>query len=266
MKAILIDSDADAVQDFLNKSGKINEIELAGTFSTGREAFAFVQKHPVDLVILEIDLQDINGILLAKKLYIWDSEILFLFISQTEKYVMEELRLHAVTYLVKPYSKEELLFAIESAVLLSRRQKKKIFVKTFGHFDVFVDGKPIMFHSAKAKELLALLVDRRGGTVNTDQVIGTLWEERPNDEATQNLCSKINKKLMQELEEYGVQEMLVHSRGIRRVDTEVFHCDLYDLLDGKEDARRQFVGEYMLDYSWAEERMGQLNRIFWGKI
>ena len=36
-----------------------------------------------------------------------------------------------------------------------------------------------MFKSAKAKELLALLIDRQGGTVTTDQVIGTLWEDRP---------------------------------------------------------------------------------------
>ena len=38
-----------------------------------------------------------------------------------------------------------------------------IFIRTFGYFDVFVDGVPILFRSEKAKELLALLVDRRGG-------------------------------------------------------------------------------------------------------
>ena len=60
---------------------------------------------------------------------------------------------------------------------------------------------------------------------------------------------------------YGVQEIFIASRGIRRVDTELFDCDLYALLAGEEKAKRQFVGEYMLDYSWAEERMGQLNKL-----
>lgn len=31
-----------------------------------------------------------------------------------------------------------------------------IFIRTFGYFDVFVDGVPILFRSEKAKELLAL--------------------------------------------------------------------------------------------------------------
>ncbi len=53
--------------------------------------------------------------------------------------------------------------------------------RTFGYFDLFVDERPVMFKSAKAKELLAVLVDRQGGTVTTDQIIGTLWEDRPND-------------------------------------------------------------------------------------
>ena len=155
------------------------------------------------------------------------------------------------------------MYSLETAKLLLGRgkRKKRVFIKTFGHFDVFVDKKPIMFRSGKAKELLAFLVDRQGGTVSTDQVICALWEERPNDEATQNLCSKVSKNLCKELEMYGVQEIFIASRGIRRVDTELFDCDLYALLAGEEKAKRQFVGEYMLDYSWAEERMGQLNKL-----
>ena len=38
----------------------------------------------------------------------------------------------------------------------------RICIRTFGYFDVFVEGKPIAFRNKKSKELLALLVDRRG--------------------------------------------------------------------------------------------------------
>ena len=100
-------------------------------------------------------------------------------------------------------------------------------MRTFGHFDVFVDDEPIMFKSHKAKELLALLVDRRGGTVTTDQIIGTLWEERPNDQYRQNLCSKIGKTLEKELKENNIEHILVSARGIKRVNTSEFRCDFY---------------------------------------
>ena len=59
--------------------------------------------------------------------------------------------------------------------------KSKIWIRTFGTFDVFLDGVPIRFPSAKAKELLALLVDRRGGSLTAEQAIGYLWEDRAID-------------------------------------------------------------------------------------
>lgn len=44
---------------------------------------------------------------------------------------------------------------------MSQREGQNIFIKTFGGFDVFVDGKQVHFSSEKAKEMLAVLVDKR---------------------------------------------------------------------------------------------------------
>lgn len=138
------------------------------------------------------------------------------------------------------------------------QREKGIFIRTFGHFDVFVDGKPVIFRSAKAKELLALLIDRQGGTVNSDQIIAALWENRPNNEATQNLCSKVVKALYNELKQMGIEEILVTARGTRYLDTTKFRCDMYELLAGSHTADHPFYGEYLSDYSWAEERIAML--------
>lgn len=258
MKTILVDDEKKAIQVFQHMTEKIATIELEGIFHNGEEAIEFVQTHTIELAILDIQLLEMDGITLGNKLHKVNPNILLIYITGYEDYAMDAIRLHAAGYLLKPYTQEELEYAIESARLLSRRSKKRIFVKTFGHFDVFVDGEPIMFRSGKAKEMLALLVDRQGGTVNTDQIIGTLWENRPNDEATQNLCSKVARNLAKELKENGVENLLIATRGIRHVNTEIFDCDLYDLLNGDLHAKKEFSGEYMLEYSWAENRMGQL--------
>lgn len=260
MRVILVGSGLSAMSIFRERMEIIPDIEVLGMFENGWEALHYVTENEVDLVILDAEVKGMNGIYFGKCLREQCPELLMIVIFEKESYAMEVIRLHAVAYLVKPYGKEELVNAVETARVLSKTRKRRVFIKTFGHFDVFVDNKPIMFHSGKAKELLALLVDRQGGTVSTDQVICALWEERPNDEATQNLCSKVSKNLYRELEEYGVQEIFITNRGIRRVDTELFDCDLYELLAGKGQARKQFVGDYMLDYSWAEGRMMQLNK------
>lgn len=263
MKTIVVDDERSDILAFQYSIRHLREIKLVGTFESSSEAIRFSSTHGVDLAVINIMMKESDGIWLAEKLREIYPEILLIFISELERmeqYAVDLLRLKAVTCLKTDYTNDELQYAMETARLLSKRRKRRIYVRTFGHFDLFVDERPVMFRSNKAKELLALLVDRQGGTVNTDQIICALWEERPNDEATQNLCSKVFRSLKRELSEYGVQEILINSRGIRSVDTALFECDLYNLLSGDEQAKKQFYGEYMADYSWAEDRIGQLLR------
>ena len=74
----------------------------------------------------------------------------------------------------------------------------------------------------------------------------------------------INKKPIvakeEELKENNIEHILVSARGIKRVNTSEFRCDFYDLVDGDEKAAEKFFGEYMLEYSWAEERMALLSK------
>jgi Response regulator containing CheY-like receiver and SARP domains len=260
MKTIMVDNEVKAIKIFETYAKDMPDVELMGEFTDGMEAAVFVKEHPVDLAVLDVEMEGVDGISLGKMLKLLYPDILLIYITGHEDYAMDAFRLHAAAYLLKPYTRDQLYYEIETAKLLSRRVRKGIFVKTFGHFDVFVNGRPIMFRSGKAKELMAFLVDRQGGTVNTDQIICALWENRPNDEATQNLCSKVCKALGNELRENGAEKVLVSKRGVKRVDTERFSCDLYDLLADDEKAKKNFVGDYMLDYSWAEERMGLLSK------
>ena len=246
MRTIVVDDEKMALVAFMEEAKNIKELDIAGVFDNAKEAVEFIKDNDVELAILDVKMKGIDGINLGSIFRNINPDIMLIYITGYEKYAYEAIKLHAAAYLVKPFSSEQLEYAVESARLLSKRRKSRIYVRTFGHFDIFVNENPVMFKSNKAKELLALLVDRRGGTVTTDQIIGTLWEERPND------------SYEKELKENDIGDILVSSRGIKRVNTALFDCDLYDLLDGDERAAEKFLGEYMLDYSWAEARMALL--------
>ena len=49
-------------------------------------------------------------------------------------------------------------------------EKPKVYIQTFYGFDVFVNGRVIYFPSKKSKELLAILINQRGGSVSLAQV------------------------------------------------------------------------------------------------
>lgn len=47
---------------------------------------------------------------------------------------------------------------------------EKVYIKTFGGFDLYYRGKEIDFSNAKAKELLAVLVDQGGREISLHEM------------------------------------------------------------------------------------------------
>lgn len=125
-------------------------------------------------------------------------------------------------------------------------------INTFGFFDVFVDGKPILFGNEKAKELLAVLVDRRGGYITSREAIGYLWENEPVDEHTLARYRKTAMKLKNTLKEYGIDYIIENVNGKRRIAVGEVDCDLYNYLSGEPKYMNTFHGVYMTNYSWGE--------------
>ncbi|MBQ2690735.1 MAG: PAS domain-containing protein [Clostridia bacterium] len=135
---------------------------------------------------------------------------------------------------------------------------KKVYVRTFGYFDVFVDDEPVVFRSKKSKELMALLVDRRGGFVTAEQIISSLWEDEDVNPVTLARCRKVALRLRNTLDEYGIGDIAVSIDGRRRAVVENFGCDLYEYLSGKPEYANLFKGSYLSDYSWGETTLGEL--------
>ena len=133
-----------------------------------------------------------------------------------------------------------------------------VFIRAFGYFDIFVNGKPLLFHGPKEKELLALLVDRRGGSLTSEEAIAMLWEDAPFDEKTHARFRKIAMQLKQTLEEAGISAILLNQRGVRSLNVSQVVCDYYEYLKKSPDYLSAFQGSYLSNYSWAETTLAQL--------
>ncbi len=134
-----------------------------------------------------------------------------------------------------------------------------VYIRTFGYFDVFIHDKPIVFRSKKAKELFALLVDRCGGYISSEEAISFLWEDEPINSVTLARYRKVALRLKNTLEEYGISEVMAVVDGRRRIVTEAVRCDLYQYLSGKEAYAQLFKGSYLTNYSWGETTLAQLS-------
>ncbi len=131
-------------------------------------------------------------------------------------------------------------------------EKRKVSIRTFGYFDIFIDGNPVYFKYNKTKELLALLVDRRGGFVAVDEAIACLWEDESSNKTTRARYRKVLMRMMETLREYGIEDIVEKNGGSRRIITEKVDCDLYNFLSRTGGSRNSYDGLYMLNYSWGE--------------
>ena len=187
-------------------------------------------------------------------------DLVVIFITGYEQYTLDALKVKADYYMTKPYDSRDIKEVLERAKLLSARQKKRVYIRTFGRFDLFIDGKAVYFSNTKAKELLALCVDHRGGAVTIEEAADKLWEDRIYDSRVKNLYRKAVMQIRQILSEYGVEEIFSGNRGSCQIDILKVDCDYYELLKGNPDAAREWeiTGNYLQEYSWAEETCARL--------
>ena len=137
-------------------------------------------------------------------------------------------------------------------------ENRAVMIRTFGYFDIFVGDRPIAFRNKKSKELFALLVDRKGGYVTSEEAISFLWEDEPANTLTLSRYRKVALRLKSTLEEYGISDIVESVDGKRRIVLDKVECDLYNYLSGKEEYSQLFKGSYLTNYSWGEITLGEL--------
>lgn len=259
MKVMIVDDEKLALQQFLLETEDMPAVEVAAAFSDPQEALDYMKeadaKDSVEAAFLDIEMPGMNGLILAEKLREIKPDLVVIFITGYEQYAFDAMKIKADYYMTKPYDRNDIEEVMERARLLARRQRKRVYFRTFGRFDMFVDGETVSFANTKAKELLALCVDRKGGSVTIEEAVDKLWEGRAYDNRVKNLYRKAVMYLRQLLGELGVEEIFHGNRGSCNIDLLKVDCDYYELLKGNPEAVRvwEMTGNYLQEYSWAEE-------------
>ena len=136
-----------------------------------------------------------------------------------------------------------------------RATEKLLTIKCFGNFEVLYDGRSLPFKRKKAKELLAVLVDRHGAGLTAKQICALLFPEDTDDTKNAAYLRQLILDLKNTLKMVGAEDVLHHETPYYRIDTNLVSCDYFQYLDmGKPE----FRGEYMTQYSWAEGTCGML--------
>ncbi len=126
MKAIIIDDEFSCIESLSAKIEMfVPSMKVVKTYILPQEALKEIHKLDVDVVFLDIEMPNMNGITFAKKANLTATEIIYT--TAYQKYAIDAFRVSAFDFLLKPIDRHELVKSIDRLNLkLKEKQQKAI--------------------------------------------------------------------------------------------------------------------------------------------
>lgn len=250
MTAIAVDDERLMLDELTEAVEASPDIDSVEGFTSCSAALEWAGKNRADIAFLDISMRGMGGLALAERLMEIQPGIRIVFCTGHSEYAVDAFGLHVSGYLMKPITAGAVQREIDH-VKPEKPGKKLLTIRCFGTFEVFSGGAPLVFRRSIAKEILALLTDRCGAGITSKQICAVIRPENSIDEKNMNYIRQGFRELRKTLEGAGAADALVRP-GIHSyaLNTGLVDCDYYSFTRSGEPA---FRGEYMKQYSWAEE-------------
>ena len=254
MRALAVDDAELMLHALVTAVSASPDIKEVVKFSNCEEALNFVKDNFIDVAFLDINMRGMGGIALAENILKLRPNSKIVFCTGYEEYAIHAFKLHASGYLMKPISAEDVQIEIDNSKGV-RKKEKLLEVKCFGNFEVYVKGERLLFKRSKTKEFFAFLVDRKGAGMTAKQICAVLFPDDTDDVKNTAYLRQLVMDLKNTLKSVGADSVLCHETPFYRIDTSLIKCDYFSYL---ETGKPEFLGEYMTQFSWAEETCAML--------
>ncbi|MCI5502803.1 MAG: response regulator [Eubacterium sp.] len=254
MNAIAVDDEPLMLYALVKAVKASSDITSVVEFGSCEETLKWVEKNLVDVAFLDIDMRGMGGLALAQKIMELQPDCKIVFCTGYEKYAVTAIKLRVSGYLMKPISAQAVQEEIDY-IKGSKAKDRPLTVKCFGNFEVYACGDKLSFKRTKTKELLAFLIDRKGAGVTAKEIRTWLWSENGDEKKYHNYLRQLFLDLRNTLESIGAGDILEQNNYSYSLNVDKIDCDYYTYL---KTGLPEFHGEYMTQYSWAEETCGLL--------
>ncbi len=224
MTKILLAEDDDnlgtILQDYLVVKGY--EADLHRDGEAGLHAF---RRGGYDLCLLDVMMPKLDGFEMAREIRQLNQHvpIIFLTAKAMKEDTIEGLKLGADDYLTKPFSMEELLLRIQAVLRRTQPIEPERGIYTFGSFSFDYDqrmltqGADTHKLTSKESELLKLLAQNLGQTVDRTKALKLIWQDDSyfNARSMDVYIAKLRKHLKAD---EAVQILTVHGQGFKLVE------------------------------------------------
>lgn len=253
MNIIAVDDEKLALETLVRSIKSAESKAVVYGFREPEDAVEFVKNNECAVAFLDIKMRLITGIELAKNLKEINPKLNIVFVTGFSDYTLEAFKLYASDYILKPATPEQIKLALSNLRNpVEEKAKNRVRIQCFGDFEVFVDEKPLAFKRAKAKEIVAYLVDRAGASVTMGELMTALWDSGEDTTSRKSNLRNLVSEVKRAFESVGIYDIISKGRNTICIDKNMVDCDYYDFIKGVPYALNKYRGEYMSQYSWAD--------------
>lgn len=254
MKILIVDDVAflrEELHDAIERVSPNNEYSEAENFDS---AMKLIKEKSYDIAFLDVQMPGKNGLEIAQSIKRLSPKTNIVMVTAYSEYAVDAFKLFVSGYILKPVNDNDLREVLNNLrTPVKTANDNPLKVRCFGNFEVFADGKPLAFKRSKEKEVLAFLISLKGATANRNEICANIFEETVSLEKANINFRQVFSSLMKDLKSYGFEDVVIHSTNVYSIDVSKVSCDYYDYLTGKATPQNSYYGEFMNQYSWAEQ-------------
>src|SRR5690606_36792470 len=140
MRVMVCDDEKLARDRLVRLVSDMDGMDVVAEAGNGREALAQAQANRPDVVLMDIRMPDMDGIEAAQHLLKSDAPPAVIFCTAYDEHALQAFKVHAVDYLLKPVSREDLANALQRVNGLSRTKLAAL------EPEMHLDGSPRRRH------------------------------------------------------------------------------------------------------------------------
>ncbi|WP_130892080.1 LytR/AlgR family response regulator transcription factor [Fusobacterium ulcerans] len=114
LKCIIVEDEFPAREELKFFIEKHEEIELEKEFDSPLDALKYLQDNKIDIIFLDINMPELDGMSLGKILSKLNENLKIVFITAYKEYAAEAFEIKAFDYLLKPYSEKRINEVLEN--------------------------------------------------------------------------------------------------------------------------------------------------------
>jgi len=166
MDILIVDDDRPTGLYLKHIVSQVPGVTVIGLAASGSEALGMAGEHKPQVVFLDVDMPEMDGLEVARRMAEWHNDIFFIFATAYPNYAMQAFELYSFDYILKPFDEERIKKTLRklnnrltSQPFTAVNSKETVAIQTNGKTYLLKPEEILVVESRRGKVLIKTVTD-----------------------------------------------------------------------------------------------------------